>query len=125
MTAKAEAQPQRVFPRVVEELGETFGEAPALLSPTESFTHAQLAARMRNYSRWALSLGVNKCDVVALLMPNRAEYLAIWLGITRIGGVVALININLNGPALAHCLAVANPRHVIVAESLGPALVGI
>ena len=33
--------------------------------------------------------------MVALLMPNRAEYLAIWLGITRIGGVVALINTNL------------------------------
>ena len=37
-------------------------------------------------------------------MPNRPDYLAIWLGLTRIGGVVALINTNLAGEALAHCL---------------------
>ena len=55
-------------------------------------------------------------------MPNRAEYLAIWLGITRMGAVVALINTNLRGRALAHCLAIADPRHIIVAESLMPAL---
>ncbi len=30
-------------------------------------------------------------------MSNRAEYLAAWLGITRIGGVAALINTNLGG----------------------------
>jgi fatty-acyl-CoA synthase len=58
-------------------------------------------------------------------MPNRAEYLAIWLGITRIGGIVALINTNLGGPALAHCLAVANPRHVIADEKYMPALAQI
>ena len=43
-------------------------------------------------------------DVVCLLMPNRPEYLAIWLGFARVGGIVALINTNLRGEALAHCL---------------------
>jgi fatty-acyl-CoA synthase len=125
MTSKIEMQPLRIFPRVVEILGENFGQAPALFSLAEDFSHAQLAARMRRYARWALAQGVNKGDVVALLMPNRAEYLAIWLGITRIGGVVALINTNLGGPALAHCLTVAAPRHVIADERLMPALAEI
>jgi fatty-acyl-CoA synthase len=123
MTSKIDLQPQRIFPRVVEALGENFGAAPALFSPAEDFSHAQLAARVRRYARWALAQGVNKGDVVALLMPNRAEYLAIWLGITRVGGIVALINTNLGGPALAHCLAVANPRHIIADERLMPGLV--
>ncbi|MGZ5921405.1 MAG: AMP-binding protein, partial [Rhizomicrobium sp.] len=125
MTSKIEMQPQRIFPRVVEALGEDFGQTPALFSLPENFSHVELAARMRRYARWAMAQGVNKGDVVALLMPNRAEYLAIWLGITRVGGVVALINTNLGGPALAHCLAVANPRHVIAAEKLMPALAEI
>ena len=30
-------------------------------------------------------------------MPNRPDYLAIWLGITRVGGVVALLNTNCAG----------------------------
>jgi fatty-acyl-CoA synthase len=122
MTAGIDMQPGRVYPRVIEELGATFANAPALLGKSEDFTHAALAERMRRYARWALAQGVRKGDVVALLMPNRPDYLAIWLGITRIGGVVALINTNLSGPALAHCLAVATPRHIIVAETLAPML---
>jgi fatty-acyl-CoA synthase len=51
-------------------------------------------------------------------MPNRPEYLAIWLGVTRIGGVVALLNTSLSGAALAHCINIAAPRHVIVAAEL-------
>ena len=39
-------------------------------------------------------------------MTNRPEYLAIWLGISRVGAVVALLNINLTGPSLAHCIDV-------------------
>ena len=49
------------------------------------------------------------------MMPNRPEYLAIWLGLTRVGVVVALINTNLRGAALAHCIDIVAPKHVIAA----------
>src|SRR5580704_6725413 len=123
-TAKIDAAPARIFPLVVEELGARFGDAPALLSSSENFSHAQLAARANQYARWALAQGVAKGDTVALLMPNRAEYLAIWLGISRIGGVVALINTNLSGAALAHSLTIAGPKHLIVATRLDAVLEG-
>ena len=48
-------------------------------------------------------------------MGNRPEYLAIWLGITSVGGVVSLLNTNLLGPSLAHCINVVSPTHLIVA----------
>ena len=51
-------------------------------------------------------------------MPNRPEYLAIWLGLTRVGAVVSLLNTNLPGPALAHCIDIVAPGHVIVAAEL-------
>ena len=63
---------------------------------------------------------IAKGDVRRLLMPNRPEYLAIWLGLTRIGGVVALINTNLSGEALGHCITVAAPTHIIVAPAGSP-----
>ena len=125
MTASIDARPACIFPRLVEELGATFGDRPALIGPAECFSHAELAERARIYARWALAQGLAKGDVVALVMPNRAEYLAIWLGISRVGGVVALINTNLSGDALAHCLRVAQPRHIIVAESLASSLAGV
>jgi fatty-acyl-CoA synthase len=51
-------------------------------------------------------------------MPNRPEYVACWLGITHVRGVVALINTNLTGDALAHSIGIVAPKHVIVDASL-------
>src|SRR5262249_4122476 len=49
---------------------------------------------------------------------NRPEYAAIWLGLSRVGVVVALVNTNLAGPSLAHCINIVAPRHVIVESQL-------
>ena len=106
------------MPTVVDELAETFGDAPALLSDGECLTYRALADRSTRYARWALEQGLAKGDAVCLLMPNRPEYMAIWLGISRVGGVVALLNTNLAGPSLAHCINIAAPRHLIVAAEL-------
>ncbi len=57
--------------------------------------------------------GIAKGEVVCLLMTNRPEYLAIWLGITSVGGVVSLLNTNLPGLSLAHCIHVVSPKHLI------------
>src|SRR5688572_13559451 len=95
MTAPIAGNPRRVLPAVIEELGERFGAAPALLSDRECLSHRALADRSRRYARWALDQGVGKGDAVGLLMPNTPDYVAIWLGITSVGGVVALLNTNL------------------------------
>jgi fatty-acyl-CoA synthase len=105
------------LPDVIDKLGETFGDKLALTSPTDSLTYSGLAERANQYAHWALAHGIHSGGVVALMMPNCAEYVAIWLGITHVGGVVALINTNLTGDALAHSLTVANARHIIVDSS--------
>ena len=113
-TAPIARQPLHIFPAVVQERAAQLGDAPALLSDRESLSYRALAERMNRYSRWALAQGVAKGETVALLMPNRPEYMALWLGITHIGGVVSLLNTNLAGPSLAHCINVVAPRHLIV-----------
>ena len=118
MTTPIAKHPTRVFPLIVDELAERHGDMPALLSDRESFSYRELAARANQYARWTLGEDIQKGDTVCLMMPNRPEYMALWLGITRVGGVVALINSNLTGPTLAHCINVVTPRHVIVAADL-------
>ena len=110
--------PAMTLPAIIAEAATRFGDAPALLSERESLSFHTLADRMNRYAQWALAQNIRPGDVVALLMPNRPEYFAIWLGVTRIGGVVALLNTNLRGGALAHCIAVAGARHIIVADEL-------
>jgi fatty-acyl-CoA synthase len=120
MTTHIAKNPTRLFPDVIDELADKFDGAPALLSDRESFTYRMLAERSNRYSRWALAHGLNKGEAVCLLMPNRPEYMALWLGITRVGGVVSLLNTNLSGGSLAHCINIVEPKHVIVASELGP-----
>ena len=121
MTTPIAKNPNRVFPDVIDDLAEKFGDAPALLSDRERFTYRALAERSNRYARFALAQGLAKGDAVCLMMPNRPEFMAIWLGVTRAGGVVALVNTNLAGAALAHCVNVVEPKHVIVAAELAGA----
>jgi fatty-acyl-CoA synthase len=118
MTTPIAKHPTRVFPVIVDELADRYGDAPALLSDRESFTYRELAARANQYARWTLAEQIQKGDTVCLMMPNRPEYMALWLGVTRVGGVVALLNSNLTGPTLAHCINVVTPKHIIVAADL-------
>ena len=125
LTANLGNAPTRTLPLVIDELAERFGDAPALLSEREELSFRQLAERARRYARWAMDHGLGAGDVVALMMPNRPEYMAIWLGLSRLGVITALINTQLRGASLAHCLNVARPRHIIVDASLSAGLAAV
>jgi fatty-acyl-CoA synthase len=107
-----------VLPDVIADLAVRYGERPALISDTETLTYAGLHKRANLYARWAMANGVVKGDTVCLLMPNRPEYMAIWLGVARAGGVTALLNTHLAGRALAYCIDIVKPKHIIVADQL-------
>jgi fatty-acyl-CoA synthase len=124
MTAPIAQNPGCTLPVLVDTLADRFGAAPALLSRDQSLTYRALAQRSKQYARWALEQGLGFGDVVCLLMPNCPEYVAIWLGITRVGAVVSLLNTNLVGDSLAYAINIAAPKHVIVGASLVEALAG-
>ena len=115
LTAPITRNRLRTLPLVIGEMAQRQGNAAALLSDRECMTYAQLAARINRYARWALRQGLAQGDVVCLLMTNRPEYMAIWLGLTSVGVVVALLNTNLAGRSLAHCVDTVGPKAVIVA----------
>ena len=115
LTAPIPRNRDRVMSTVIEELASRSGDAQALISDREYLTYRGLAERSNQYARWALDQCLAKGEVVCLLMTNRPEYFAIWLGITSVGGVVALLNTNLIGPSLGHCIHVVSPKHLIVA----------
>ncbi|MGB8095565.1 MAG: long-chain-acyl-CoA synthetase [Terracidiphilus sp.] len=118
LTAAISRNRSRVLSDVIDDLASGWGDTPALLSDRESFTYRSLSERSNQYARWALEQGLQKGEVVGLLMTNRPEYFAIWLGISSVGGVVALLNTNLIGRSLSHCIDTAVPKHLIVAEEL-------
>jgi len=118
MTTPIARNPTRVFPVVIEELADKFGDAPALISERERLSYRALSERANRYARWARRENLGQGETVCLLMPNRPEYMAAWIGITAAGGVAALINTNLLGTALAHCIDIVAPKHVVIATEL-------
>ena len=121
-TAEITPASTRTLAHVLDENARAHGDRPALVGEAASLSHAALAERAGRYARWALDLGLRPGDRVALMMESAPDYPAIWLGLSRVGVVTALLNTQLVGAGLAHCLAVADARHVIVGATLAPAL---
>ena len=117
-TARIEAEPHVTLPVMIERLAQRFGAAPALESAEASMSYGDLAQRCNQYSRWGLAQGLKRGDTVSLVMSNCAEYLAVWLGLTRIGVTVALANTHLLPEGLAHSLRIVAPRMVIAGADL-------
>ena len=125
MTTPIARNPSITLPVLIDTLAARFEDAPALLSEHQNLTYRELAERSNQYARWALRQRLSFGDVVCLLMPNCPEYMAIWLGITRVGAIVSLINANLVGDSLVHAINIVAPKHVIVGAALAEALAGI
>ena len=117
--------PDRTICDVLDDLAARFGERLALVSDKEELTYRGLNARANRYARWARSKNLGKGDTVALLMSNRPEYLAVWLGLAKAGIATALLNTNQAGPALAHSIRVVDARCVIAESGRAGDLAGV
>jgi fatty-acyl-CoA synthase len=120
-TAAIDRELNVTLPVLIDRLAERHDGAPALVGREQSLSFRELAGRARRYARWGIALGLRQGDVVGLSMSNCPEYLAVWLGLTRIGATVALLNTHLGGDALAHCIHIVAPKSVIVGADLTPA----
>jgi fatty-acyl-CoA synthase len=113
-TAAIERHPRRTLPLLIAELAERHDSSPALVSPEASLSYRALAQRVNRYARWALAQRLAPGDVVCLLMENCPDYLAAWLGLTRVGVTVALLNTHLAGEPLEHSIRIVAPRALIL-----------
>uniref|UniRef100_A0A1L8DYU4 Very long-chain fatty acid transport protein n=1 Tax=Nyssomyia neivai TaxID=330878 RepID=A0A1L8DYU4_9DIPT len=74
-----------------------------------------LSNKVANYF---IALGFYRGDTIALMMENKPEYGCIWLGLSKIGVITALINTNLRKEVLLHSIRIANAKAVIVGSEL-------
>jgi fatty-acyl-CoA synthase len=121
-TAPIERGQAPILPLLIDTLAERFDAAPALLARDAALSYRGLAQAANRYARWGLAQGLKAGDVVCLLMGNCPDYMAIWLGLSRIGVTVSLLNTNLTGELLAHAIQVVAARGVLVGAALGGAL---
>ena len=78
------------------------------------FSWREMDIYSNQVANWGLGVGLLPGDNVALVMDNRPEYVAIWVGMAKIGVRAALINTNLIGKPLEHCLTIADAKAYII-----------
>jgi fatty-acyl-CoA synthase len=113
------------LPLLLDVLADRHEARPALRSAEATLSYRELARRKNRFARWGRAQAIAKGDMVCLLMPNCADYLAIWLGLSQIGAVVALMNTNLTGELLRRAIAGTRPTHIITDRTLLPGLEAI
>ena len=84
----------------------------------QDISYAEFDARANQFAHWGLSAGLKQGDCVALFMENLPDYIAFWAGMAKITVKTALINSNLTGAGLAHCINVANARAIVMNPEL-------
>jgi len=85
-------------------------------------TYAEFDAMANRYAHWALQRGLKQGDVVALLMENRPDFVAAWVGLAKVGVVTALVNTNLEGETLAFSLNLVGAQKIITGTGFEAAL---
>uniref|UniRef100_A0A2S2PJ50 Long-chain-fatty-acid--CoA ligase n=1 Tax=Schizaphis graminum TaxID=13262 RepID=A0A2S2PJ50_SCHGA len=84
----------------------------------KEWTALQVEEYSNKVANAMLERGFKKGDVVGLLMENRPEFVATWLGMSKVGIVSALINYNQRLVSLVHSIKVANCMGLIYGSEL-------
>jgi len=98
---------------------------PALIFEGRDWSFLQVDAYANQVAHWLSSQNFQKGQIVALLMENRPEFVATWMGVLKAGGACALINTNLKDKPLIHSLSVSGAHMLVSSVDLCGALMEI
>ncbi len=102
----------------LERAAQQHPQRPALLDETRQLSYAQFNA-WANRLAWAFKAeGVRHGSVVAVMLENRLELLAILAALSKLGAIGALVNTTQRGKVLAHSLNLVEPGFMVVGAEL-------
>ncbi|HCP50275.1 MAG TPA: hypothetical protein DIT73_08625, partial [Gammaproteobacteria bacterium] len=110
------------FARQVENHAENYAEGVAAIFEGRTVTWGELNAGANRYAARLLEMGVTRGDVVSVFMENRIEFLESVIALNKIGATGGLINTNLRGRPLTHCISVTESKKCIFGAELSEAI---
>ncbi len=100
-------------------------DALMLVTEKNTLTWGQFNALANQYAHYFKALGIGANDSVALLIENEPDMLAALVGLCKLGAVPGLININLRGRLLLHCINAVDSKKVVFSGACVDAVEGI
>ena len=104
--------------RLLEKHAVHRAEHPAIIFNDRVYTYDQFNRQANRYADFFLRQGFKSGDTVAMLMPNEPDFLFILCGLSKIGVIAALINIDLRGAVLAQGINIVEAKAVVLSSKL-------
>jgi acyl-CoA synthetase (AMP-forming)/AMP-acid ligase II len=99
-----------------------FADRVAVVDGEIELSYRELEARSNAVAQGLLDMGLRRGEVLAMLLPNRWQFLATFFGCAKIGVITMPVNTGLAPEDLAFLLDDARPTVVVVEDSLLPLL---
>ncbi len=106
----------------VEDNAERFGQRSAVVFEGRELNWQEFNALANQYAHTLKSEGVTRGDTVSVIMENRIEFLALIVGVNKLGATAALINTNLQGRPLTHCITVTESKKCVFGSEVADAM---
>lgn len=100
----------------VQRWSELDPKKPAIVYEGETIDYGALHRRADRTSSWFQSLGIEKGDRVAAMLPNCPEFIEIYLACSHLGAIFIPVNFRLAGPELEYTLSNGRPRLFVFGE---------
>ncbi|EQC32515.1 hypothetical protein SDRG_09841 [Saprolegnia diclina VS20] len=101
------------IPDIWEDLVDAHPSKVLIVFEGREWTAMELDTLTNRVAHWAIRSGLTPGSVVGLLMENRPEFVAIWMGLAKVGVVAALINTHVAYDGLLHCIKISKASIVI------------
>jgi long-chain acyl-CoA synthetase len=108
------------LPHFLQESAQSFPQNVAMVFAGKSFSYRELQEYVNALANALISLGVQKGDRVALLLPNSPPYIVGYYAILKVGAIAVNLNPLSVERELLHLLNHAEAKTIIVAEPLLP-----
>ena len=87
-----------------------------------AYTYGELDARVRRLASALAARGVRRGDTVAVMAPNVPAMLELHYAVPGLGAILNALNVRLDAPALAFCLAHGGAKVVVTDPEYAPAM---
>jgi len=109
----------------VQRWGELHPQKCAIIFEGERITYSELDRRANRTSCWLQSLGIEKGNRVAVLLPNGPSFIELYLACSRLGAIFVPLNFRLAPPELDYTLKQARPRLLVFGQEFAGTVLGL
>lgn len=110
------------YGKIFEDKAQMNAGKVAVMTEHERITYDQLDERVNRVGNALEAMGVKKDDKVCVMLPNIPEFLYVWWGNAKLGGVTVPLNVELKGQGLSYILNHSDAETMVLSQRYLPAL---